>query len=50
VLEAFRVDGSTAIVAASGSVRTELTPIEIATGRTAAVSIDGFLEGAALLR
>ncbi len=50
LLEAFRVDGSAAIVAASGSVRTELTLIEIATGRTAAVSINGFLEGAAVLR
>ena len=50
LLESFRVDGSAAIIAASGSVRTELTLIEVATGRTAAVSINGFLEGAALLR
>ena len=50
LLESFRVDGSAAIIAASGSVRTELTLIEVATGRTAAVSINGFLEGAAQLR
>jgi hypothetical protein len=50
LLESFRVDGSAAIIAASGSVRTELTLIEVATGRSAAVSISGFLEGAALLR
>jgi hypothetical protein len=49
-LESFRVDGSAAIIAASGSVRTELTLIDVATGRAAAVSINGFLEGAALLR
>jgi len=48
--ESFRVDGSAAVIAASGSVRTELTLIEVATGRSAAVSISGFLEGAALLR
>ncbi len=50
LLESFRVDGSAAIIAASGSVRTELTLFEIATSRTAAVSINGFLEGAVLLR
>ena len=50
LLEAFRIDGSAAIIAASGSVRTELTLFEIATSRTAAVSINGFLEGAVLLR
>ena len=50
LLEGFRVDGSAAIVAASGSVRTELTLIEIATGRTCAVTISGFLEGAVRLR
>src|SRR5438309_3799087 len=50
LVESFRVDGSAAIIAASGSVRTELTLIEVATGRTAAVSINGLLEGAALLR
>jgi len=50
LLESFRVDGSAAIIAASGSVRTELTLIEVATGRVGAVSINGFLEGAVLLR
>jgi len=50
LLEGFRVDGSATIIAASGSVRTELTLIEVATGRTAAVSINGFLEGTVLLR
>ena len=50
LLEGFRVDGSAAIISASGSVRTELTLIEIATGRMAAVSIGGFLAGAVRLR
>jgi len=50
LLEGFRVDGSAAIIAASGSVRTEVTLIEVATGRVAAVSISGFLEGAVRLR
>ncbi len=50
VLEGFRVDGTVAIIAASGSVRTELTLIEIATGRTGSVSINGFLEGGVRLR
>jgi len=45
LLERFRVDGSAAIIAASGSVRTELMVVELATGRTTAVSINGFLEG-----
>ena len=45
LLQGFRVDGSAAIIAASGSVRTELTLVEIATGRTAEVSINGSLEG-----
>src|SRR5438874_3602696 len=50
LLESFRVDGSAAIIAAFGSVGTELTLIEVATGRASAVSINGFLEGAAQLR
>jgi len=50
LLEGFRVDGTAAILAASGSVRTEITVIEIATGRMAAVAINGFLEGAVRLR
>lgn len=50
LLEGFRVDGTAVIIAASGSVRTELTLIEIATGRTAAVSIGGSLAGAVRLR
>jgi hypothetical protein len=50
LLEGFRVDGTAAIIAASGSVRSEMTLIEIATGRTAAVTIGGFLEGVVRLR
>jgi hypothetical protein len=50
LLEGFRVDGTAAIISASGSVRTELTLIEIATGRMANVSIGGFLAGAVRLR
>lgn len=50
MLEGFRVDGTVAITAASATVRTELTLVEIASGRTAAVSIRGFLESAVLLR
>jgi hypothetical protein len=50
LLESFRVDGSAAIISASGTVRTELTLIEIATGRMTNVSIGGFLAGAVRLR
>jgi hypothetical protein len=50
LLEGFRVDGTAAIISASGSVRTELTLIEIATGRMADVRIGGFLAGAVRLR
>ena len=50
LLEGFRVDGTAAIISASGSVRTELTLIEIATGRMTDVSINGFLAGAVRLR
>jgi hypothetical protein len=50
LLEGFRVDGTAAIIAASGSVRTELMLVDIATGRSAAVTIGGFLEGAVRLR
>jgi len=50
LLEGFRVDGTAAIISASGSVRTELTLIEIATGRMTGVSIGGFLAGAVRFR
>jgi hypothetical protein len=50
LLEGFRVDGTAAIIAASGSARTELTLFEIATGRMATVTISGNLEGAVRLR
>lgn len=50
LLEGFRVDGSAAIISASSTVRTELTLIDVTTGRTAAVSIGGFLLGTARLR
>src|SRR5438093_2606666 len=50
LLEAFRIDGSRAIITASGSVRTEHKQVEISTSCTAAMCINGFLEGAVLLR
>lgn len=50
LLEGFRVDGTAAITAASATVPTELTLVEIASGRIAAVSISGFLQGTVLLR
>lgn len=50
LLEVFRVDGSAAIISASSTVRTELTLIDVATGRSANVSIGGSLVGAARLR
>ena len=50
LLEGFRVDGSAAIISASSTVRTELTLIEIATGRMTNVSISGFLAGTVRLR
>ena len=50
LLEGFRVDGSAAIISASSTVRTELTLIEVATGRLTNVSIGGFLAGAVRLR
>ena len=50
LLEGFRVDGSAAIISASSTVRTELTLIEVATGRMTNVSIGGFLAGAVRLR
>ena len=50
LLEGFRVDGSAAIISASSTVRTELTLIDVATGRMANVSISGFLAGAVRLR
>lgn len=50
LLEGFRVDGSAAIISASSTVRTELTLIDVATGRSANVSIGGSLVGAARLR
>jgi hypothetical protein len=50
LLEGFRVDGSAAIISAHGSARTELSLYEIATGRTTAVSIGGYLGGSVRLR
>jgi len=50
LLEGFRVDGTAAIISASGTVRTELTLIDVATGRMTNVSIGGFLAGAVRLR
>jgi len=50
LLEAFRVDGSAAIISAHSTARTELTLIEIATGRMSDVSIGGFLLAPARLR
>jgi hypothetical protein len=50
LLEGFRVDGSAAIISASSTVRTELTLIDVATGRMTDVSISGFLAGAVRLR
>ena len=50
LLEGFRVDGTAAIIGASGSVRSEITVIEIATGRMAAVTISGSLERLVRLR
>jgi hypothetical protein len=50
LLEGFRVDGSAAIISAHSTARTELTLIEIATGRMTNVRISGFLAGAVRLR
>jgi hypothetical protein len=50
LLEGFRVDGTAAIIAFSGSVGSEITLFEISTGRMAAVTLNGSLEGAVRLR
>ena len=50
LLEGFRIDGTAAIIAASGSVRSEITFLEIATGRRAAVTLSGSLEGVVRFR